>query len=95
MRNDASMNSQLLSDDEVQTMVLAALAASDPEPVQEDDLRSLVDWAQNATIDHGLLQNVLEGRMLWTWNGEEPVFSLSKKGREVAEKISASTGHHE
>ena len=74
----------MITDDQAQSMIMAALAAAHPDPVEEADLKALTNWADDAITDHTLLKMVWDGLMLWTWNGKEPVFKLSKKGNDHA-----------
>lgn len=81
------ISSGLLSDEQVRTLLLMQLHTAEidgKDGCTEEEMRALVEWAEHVMIDHGMLENVLAGAFRVRWEGDQPSFSLSAKGREEA-----------
>ena len=77
----------MISDAESQTIIMNMLAANYPDPVARADIESVINWATGVATDFAMLESILKGNVLVKWNGEEPSFSLSPKGRKIAETL--------
>ena len=74
----------MITDEECKTIIMSMLAANHPDPVADADLERVVNWAQGVATDYAVLESVLKGNVLINWDGDEPSFVLSPKGREIA-----------
>jgi len=66
VEDDAS----LLTDEEAQTIVLAAVTYGGKEGVPEPVIDRVYQWAQDVRFDSMLLDLILEGKLLPTWDEE-------------------------
>lgn len=77
----------MITDEECKTIIMSMLAANHPDPVPRADMDSVISWARGVATNFAILESVLKGNVLVTWDGEEPSFSLSPKGRKIAVKM--------
>lgn len=72
----------ILTDDEMQTLLLSLGLSRDMEGFTEDEGYELIRWAENARIANTLLEMALDGSCLVNWKEGEPTFKLSEAGQE-------------
>jgi len=53
----------LFTEREIQTLIMACLNGSAPEPVDEEQLHAFIDWASQVKVDAALLHNVLKEKI--------------------------------
>lgn len=55
--------------------------------------QKVIDWAESAALNHGLLENVLKGHMeIVDYDDEQgPKFQLTKRGIDTVERMIASS----
>ena len=68
------MGKEVLSQDEVQTLILAM--ANGGKEFSEDDALRLVDWARTVIISHNLLALTFKGKLVIEMLDDEPSFKL-------------------
>ncbi len=76
-----------MKDEEAESILMAVFAVHYPDHVSETELKNVIKWAEGVEIEYGILQNILKGNMLVKWKDDEPVFSLSPKGKILAKEI--------
>ena len=53
-----------------------------------DTQQKVINWAQDAVINYGLLENVLNGDVVVCgWIGREPILRLTEQGIETAKEL--------
>jgi hypothetical protein len=77
----------LLSDDEMQALVISFLKTRYPKSVDEDEIVGMLYWFQDARLQGILLDIALSGDCELDWNGKEPIFKLSERGRKRVQKM--------
>ena len=58
----------VLNSDEVDYLVGIAVAHSRHGPPTEEELDCVLQWARKSRVDHGLLELVLGGLLVMTWD---------------------------
>jgi len=75
------MKSQsFLTDNDAKELIVSACTK---RPHTEDDLISLIMWAESARMDQNLLEMSIRGEIMIEWGNGEPMFSLTN-GKEQA-----------
>lgn len=77
----------MITEDECQTIIMNVMAAHHPEPVPEVEIKLIVEWANKVAVDYAMLESIMKGNVLVKWGEDEPTFSLSPKGRKIAENL--------
>ena len=86
-----------LSEEEQQKIVLVQLYTAGKidgraDGVPEAEINALLEWADRARINDGLLQNLLAGGLYVRMKGSEPEFSLSPKGMAEGKALGEKLG---
>jgi len=79
---------RILSEDEVETLILSLASARGIEGFEEEEAFKLVKWAENIRIGEALLDLTLKGLTTADWDKEvdEPRFKATDLGREITQK---------
>jgi predicted transcriptional regulator len=78
-----------LTDDNVKALI-RALVAGQGEFTQAD-ITKLLDWASDAVVNHGILQNLLAGdAMVKFLKNGEMAFQITEQGKTKAREILAA-----
>ena len=74
----------MVSDEEVQRLILSLGQSRGEARFTEEDVAVLTDWAYDAKLSHGLYELVQSGLANVDVVDGEPVFTLSNVGKEEA-----------
>jgi hypothetical protein len=79
---------KIFTSDEIRKIAMAFIQGSGDMPSTEE-ITKVVNWAELVIMNAELLQGVLNGDMLVTWDEEkdEPRFLLSEQGEEMVEDL--------
>lgn len=62
------------------------LAGLNTETISENDAESVLEWARQVTVQHGMLQGIMSGMtQIVGWVDGEPRFGITEKGRDYVE----------
>jgi hypothetical protein len=79
---------QILTEDEVEKVILALAAARGEESFTEEEVFELVKWAEKVRIEESLLSLLLDGLVNIDLRDGEPVFMLNDEGKVYIESES-------
>ena len=76
----------ILSDEEIEKLVIALGIGRDGNEFTEEELLKVINWAEEVTIGHALLQNVMTGTVSVDVKDGEVVFNITEKGKKEVEQ---------
>lgn len=81
---DQSSMSVFLDDTEIEQIITSFAQARGEEGFTEEELVSIIKWCENQRMGETILSLVVRGLVLIDLNADnEPVFSISEKGKET------------
>ena len=88
----------VVSQAEVETLILSFLASRNKEfgkedSISEKEIMKIVEWAEHARVDNAMLDNVLNGTILINLNKSGGIcFGVTPKGKTVVENMNVKAG---